>query len=266
MGEVAQTMSELKRAGKKALVPFITAGFPTPEAFPELLVEISRVADVVEIGVPFSDPLADGPVIQQTSQVALEQGVTLSWIVETLGKPGLRQHVAAPLVLMSYLNPLFQLEMGDLFQAARRAAVAGMIIPDLPLEEGSEFEQRARGQNMDLIYLLAPTTSDERARAITERSAGFVYLVSVTGVTGARDEFPPQTLTFLRRIRTLTEKPLCVGFGISRPQQIKQIASQVDGVIVGSGLLRAIMGNPSDPNAAARDFLLELRQALEECE
>ncbi|MBI3950368.1 MAG: tryptophan synthase subunit alpha [Acidobacteria bacterium] len=264
MGEVTNTMTELRRAGKKALVPFITAGFPTRGSFRQLLAEVSRIADVVEIGVPFSDPLADGPVIQHTSQMALEQGVNLPWILETMAD--CCQQMAAPLVLMSYLNPLLRLTTEDALQAAHRAGVAGMIVPDLPVEEGREFEKLAGDREIDLIYLIAPTTGDARARMIAERSQGFIYLVSITGLTGARDEFPQETFGFLKRVRALTDKPLCLGFGISRPEQVRQIAPHVDGVIVGSSLLRVIMKNPSDPINAAKGFLLQFKQALEEVE
>ncbi|RMG50081.1 MAG: tryptophan synthase subunit alpha [Acidobacteria bacterium] len=264
MGEVATRMTALQRAGKKALVPFVTAGFPTRDVFPRLLEEVFRFADVVEIGVPFSDPLADGPVIQHTSQVALEQGVTLPWILEMLADRQVRASLSVPVVLMSYLNPLLQVSDGDVFERARRAGVAGVIIPDLPVEEGAVYEAAARDQQMDLIYLVAPTTSRERARLIADRSQGFVYLVSITGVTGARDAFPAETFEFLRRMRALTNKPLCVGFGISRPEQVKRLAPEVDGVIVGSSLLRAIMEAPSDPMGAVRRLLLPLRRALDE--
>jgi len=264
MGEVARTMAELKRVGKKALMPFITAGFPTRESFPPLLAAVSQLADVVEIGVPFSDPLADGPIIQHTSHVALEQGVTLPWILETLSDPRVREQVKAPLVLMSYLNPLLQLRMESILEAAQPAGIAGMIVPDLPVEEGREFETLAGDHHVDLIYLMAPTTGDQRARRIAEQSQGFIYLVSVTGVTGARDEFPPETVAFLKRVRALTDKPICVGFGISRPEQVRHIAPHVDGVIIGSGLLRVVMEHPSDSIGAAKEFLLPFRQALEE--
>ncbi len=264
MGEVATRMTALQRAGKKALVPFVTAGFPTRDVFPQLLEEVSRFADIIEIGVPFSDPLADGPVIQHTSQVALEQGVTLPWILEMLADQQARASVSVPVVLMSYLNPLLQISDGDFFERARRANVAGVIIPDLPVEEGAPYEIAARDQQMDLIYLIAPTTSQERARLIADRSQGFVYLVSITGVTGARDAFPAETFDFLRRMRALTNKPLCVGFGISRPEQVRQLAPEVDGVIVGSSLLRVIMEAPSDPIRAAQRMLTPLRRALDE--
>jgi tryptophan synthase alpha chain len=255
-------MNDLKRAGKKALVPFITAGFPSLEIFPRLLMAVSELADVVEIGVPFSDPLADGPVIQQASQAALEQGVTLPWILETLADCQARERMKSPLVLMSYLNPLLQYAQGDVFAAARRSQVAGLIVPDLPVEESEAFEAQARAHQLDLICLVAPTTGSDRATYIAERSQGFVYLVSITGVTGARNTFPPETFQFLERMRQLTDKPLCIGFGISQPDQVQQIAPYVDGVIVGSGLLRAIMNAPSDPIRAAQDFLQPIKQAL----
>jgi tryptophan synthase alpha chain len=257
-------MTELKRAGKKALVPFITAGFPTMEIFPQLLKELSRIADVVEIGVPFSDPLADGPVIQYTSQIALGQRVNIPWILETLGDPRVREHVAAPLVLMSYLNPLLRLKAESIFERAPGAGVSGMIVPDLPVEEGREFEALARRYQMDLVYLIAPTTGDARARMIAERAQGFVYLVSITGVTGGRGEYAEETFAFLERMRALTDKPVCMGFGISRPEQVRQIAPYVDGVIIGSSLLRTIIENPSDPIHAASEFLSSFRTALGE--
>lgn len=266
MGEVAKTMAELKRVGKKALIPFLTAGFPTRDSFPSLLTAVSHWADVVEIGVPFSDPLADGPVIQHTSQVALAQGVTLPWILETLAESRQQGQVRAPLVLMSYFNPLLQLGRENLFEAAQRAGIAGLIVPDLPVEEGHEVEVLARDYHLDLIYLMAPTTGARRARQIAERSQGFIYLVSITGVTGARDEFPPETVAFLKRVRALTDKPICVGFGISRPEQVRQLAPYVDGVILGSSLLRVLIEHSSDPIRAAEEFLWPFRQALEEIE
>jgi tryptophan synthase alpha chain len=266
MGEVAQTMAAIRRAGKKALVPFVTAGFPTPDLFPDLLVKISELADVVEIGVPFSDPLADGPVIQETSQIALAHGVNLSWILETLADAKVRDPLSAPVVLMSYLNPLIRIMDEGVFEKARRAGVAGLILPDLPVEEGEEFEALAHTHEMDLIYLMAPTTGDERARLIAERSQGFIYLVSITGVTGTQGDFPPETFAFLERARKLTDKPLCIGFGISQPEQVRHIAPYVDGVIIGSSVLRVIMQNPASPLQAAEDFLGKIRQALEEYE
>jgi tryptophan synthase alpha chain len=257
MGNVAAKMQELRQAGKKALMPFLTAGFPSPSEFPALLGEVSQIADVVEVGVPFSDPLADGPVIQYTSQVALERGVTLPSILETLS--GLR--AGAPLVLMSYLNPLLRFSSDGVFKKVRDAGISGMIISDLPVEEGESYERDAAAHDLDLVYLLTPTTGGSRARLITERSGGFVYLVSITGVTGARDRFSDEMIEFLARIRKLTDKPLCVGFGISKPEHVAQVAPYVDGVIVGSALLRVMMENPGDYIGKAREFLLELKGA-----
>jgi tryptophan synthase alpha chain len=263
-------MQELRRAGKKALIPFLTAGFPSLAEFPSLLAEVSRIGDLVEIGVPFSDPLADGPVIQQTSQRALQQGATLLWILKTIAEPNLHRQIEAPLILMSYLNPLLQCQRSAvssqqsalMLQKVQRAGVSGMIIPDLPVDEGEPFERLAASYDIDLIYLLAPTTSVPRARLIAERSRGVVYLVSITGVTGARDRFSEDMVEFLKRIRALTDKPLCVGFGISRPEHVAQVAPHVDGIIVGSALLRVIIENPTDCINKAKEFLLELKQSL----
>jgi tryptophan synthase alpha chain len=216
---------------------------------------------LVEVGVPFSDPLADGPVIQQTSQTALEQGVTLASILDAL-----RTHAQAGgprhIILMSYLNPLLQQPLESVFRSARGAGVGGVILSDVPVEEGGPFERLAAAQDLDLIYLLSLTTSEARARLIAERSRGFVYLVSITGVTGARDRFSDETMEFLRRVRDVTDQPLCVGFGISRPEHVRQVAPYVDGVIVGSALLRVVMDNPTDYLGQAREFLLELREAM----
>lgn len=264
MGQVAHRMNELKRAGQKALIPFLTAGFPAPEIFPRLLAAVDELADVVEIGVPFSDPLADGPVIQRASHTALQQGVTLPWILQTLADAQAHALLRSPLVLMSYLNPLLQYAAENITAAARRAQVAGLIVPDLPVEESAWLEAQARDHQLDLIYLVAPTTSSQRARFIAERSQGFVYAVSITGVTGARTDFPPETFAFLQRMRQLTDRPLCVGFGISHPHQVQRIAPYVDGVIVGSGLLQAILEAPSDPVRAAQDFLWPIKRALEQ--
>ncbi|MCS6805447.1 MAG: tryptophan synthase subunit alpha [Acidobacteriota bacterium] len=260
MGQVACRMNELKRAGRKALIPFLTAGFPSPEIFLRLLRAVDELADLIEIGVPFSDPLADGPVIQRASQMALQQGITLDWILQTLANTQTR----APLVLMSYLNPLLQYVAGNVAAAAHHAQIAGLIVPDLPVEESAPLEAQARDHQLDMIYLVAPTTSAERARYIAERSHGFVYLVSITGVTGARASFPSETFEFLHRMRQVTDRPLCLGFGVSHPRQVERIAPYVDGVIVGSGLLHAIMDAPSDPIRAAQDFLWPIKRALEQ--
>ncbi len=237
MDKLAQTILQARRDRRKALVPFLVADHPSPARFREALLEAARYADVIEIGVPFTDPLADGPVIQAAGANALAQGATMKGLFETLA--GLQGAVPPPLVLMLSMNQV--LAAGRTF--TRRCAdlgVTGLIVPDLPFEESTGLRATCDEADIALVAMLAPTTSEARARAILQQARGFIYLVSVTGVTGVRKEFSPQTLDYLRRVRAMTDKPLCVGFGISAPAQIAQLRDAADGFIVGSALVKAL--------------------------
>ena len=236
MSKIASVFSQ---PGHKALIAYVTVGYPSIEAtLKAVLLLADSGCDIVELGIPFSDPLADGVTIQKSSFHALHNGVTPQLCLELAEQ--LSQKVDIPLVFMTYFNPVFGYGLKEFGTACAGSGIQGLIIPDLPPEEGSELEAASRRQGLDLIYLLAPTSTEERIRLVAERSQGFIYLVSVTGVTGARDRLPADLEAFVARVRKVATQPLCVGFGISTPQQASQIAQIADGVIVGSRLIQLI--------------------------
>ena len=223
--------------GHKALIAYITVGYPTIDATLKVVPLLSQNgADIVELGIPFSDPLADGVTIQKSSFHALQNGVTPRLCLEIAKE--LSRKVNIPLVFMTYFNPVFNYGLEEFGAACAGSGISGLIIPDLPPEEGTELETISQRQGLDLIYLLAPTSTEERIRLVAERSRGFIYLVSVTGVTGVRDRISTNLAAFVGRVRKVATQPLCVGFGISTPQQAGQIARIADGVIVGSRLIQ----------------------------
>ncbi len=220
----------------------------------------SSGCDIVELGIPFSDPLADGVTIQKASFRALKNGVTPQLCLEVARQ--LSQMVEIPLVFMTYFNPVFSYGLEEFCSACASSGIDGLIIPDLLPEEGSELEAVTQRQNLDLIYLLAPTSTDERIRLVTERSRGFIYLVSVTGVTGARDKLPANLGTFVTRVKKVATQPLCIGFGISTPEQARHVARLADGVIVGSRIIQLM--EAEDNFISVGDFIRGLRHALDE--
>jgi len=222
---------------QRALIPYLTAGFPTSDVSLETLRRVVAAgADFVEVGVPFSDPLADGPTIQRTTQAALEQGMTVARVLELVGKAALE----VPVVIMTYLNPVMAYGVERFARDARAAGVAGVILTDLPAGADPAVEQVVRSSALDLIRLVAPTTDDRRLRTALETSTGFVYLISRLGVTGARDTVPSDLEQHVRRIRAVTPLPVAVGFGISTPAQAQAAARHADGVVVGSALMDAL--------------------------
>lgn len=237
-GILSAYLLEKKARGEKALVSYLIAGYPTEKGFQKHLASVLEASDLVEIGFPFSDPLADGTTIQRAFQRVLERGLTFEAFCRLLAPVTSRSR--KPLMLMSYLNPILR---HGLEKAASRLAelnVRGILFPDLPLEEGEPVRKVMNRHGIELVYLLSPATRLERARRILRRSQAFVYLVSLKGVTGARSRLPAETLRYLRRIRPLCSKPLYVGFGISRPSQAAQLSPWADGVIVGSALLERL--------------------------
>ncbi len=262
MSRITTAFEGLRRAGRTALMPFLTMGYPHRESALELVPALVEAgADLIELGVPFSDPLADGATIQAASQQALANGMTPALCLEQVA--ALRERgVAVPLILMGYYNPFFQMGLEGFARRAAEAGVDGVIVPDLPPEESEPLQAALRGQGLDLIFLLAPTTDDARVRSVARRAGGFLYLVSLTGVTGARDRLPSDLERFVARVRQVTDLPLAVGFGIGRPEQAARVARIADGVIVGSALLRAI-GSGADPVAAARTFVASLRRGMD---
>ncbi len=253
-------ISSVFRPGHKALIAYVTVGYPTIEAPLKAVPLLARKGcDIVELGIPFSDPLADGATIQKASFHALENGVTPQLCRDVAKK--LRQKVDIPLVFMTYYNPVLSYGLDKFCGACVSAGVDGLIIPDLPVEEGSELEPCTERHGLDLIYLLAPTSTDERVRLVAERSRGFIYLVSLTGVTGSRDRLPADLGKFVARVRKVTKKPLCVGFGISTAEQAREVARTADGIIVGSRIIQ-LMETDSTLNAVGK-FARELRQAID---
>jgi tryptophan synthase alpha chain len=241
--------AQLRSGGRKAFVAFLTAGDPSLErtvaAVPEL--EAGGV-DVLELGVPFSDPLADGPVIQRSSERALRHGVTLSAVLEVTKV--IRRSSRLPLVLFSYFNPLLRYGLDRLARDAKAAGVDGVLVTDLPPEEASDWLGAARGSDLDTVFLAAPTSPDERLRRVAEASRGFVYAVSRTGVTGERGSLSEDASPLIERLRALTKAPLALGFGISTPEQVRQAAEVADGVVVGSALVRFLEERPEGDLAA----------------
>jgi len=260
LDHIASVFAHARAAGCAALMPYYTLGYPdgpTSEAVIRAIAEAG--ADLIELGVPFSDPLADGPTIQRSSQVALARGMTSARCLELTGRlraGGVRQ----PLLLMGYVNPILAYGSGRFVADAAAEGANGLIVPDLPPEEAGEIEAACAAHGLALIYLAAPTSTSERLAKVAARTTGFLYLVSVTGVTGAREGLPPDLRAFVERARAVARTPLAVGFGISTPAQAQAVSQFADGVIVGSALINAVTG-AADPAATAAGFVHTLREA-----
>jgi len=247
------------RPDHKALIAYLTVGYPTPETtYEAAIILASSGCDIIELGIPFSDPLADGATIQKASYQALKQGITPQICLEVAHK--LRQKVATPLVFMSYYNPILSFGLEAFCRASAKAGTDGLIIPDLPPEEGAELEASTKQHKLDLIYLLTPTSTEKRISLVAKKSEGFIYLVSLTGVTGARQTLPPELEDFVKRVRQKTPKPLCIGFGVSNPEQARRVARIADGVIVGSRLIQSI--DEDATLSSLKSLTLSLRAAL----
>jgi tryptophan synthase alpha chain len=253
---IARRFAQLKAEGRRAFVPYVTAGHPDPERSVALLQGLEAAgADIVEVGVPFSDPMADGAVIQASSQKALDQGVRFDQVLEIIG----RAKLSIPVVLFSYLNPL--LRGGD--DALRRAADAGahgVLVTDLPLGADPEREAWFASSPLDFIRLVAPTTPSERMSEIARTGSGFVYLISRLGVTGEQSKLPPELPATAARLRAATTLPLCIGFGIATPEQARAVAGLGDGVVVGSAIVRAA----DESVDAALALAASLRRGIDE--
>lgn len=232
-------LNAAKAAGRLGLIPFLPAGYPTKERFWDEIAALDAAgADVIEIGVPFSDPVADGPVVEEASLSCLEQGVCLSWILTEL--KARRAGFQAEFVLMGYLNPLLAYGMSKFCKDAVDAGVAGVIIADMPLEESEEIRDTMEIFGLDMVYLVGLNTPAERLEAYAEVAKGFLYFVSVLGTTGVRDCLPPEVLGKLKEVRERFEIPVALGFGIKEPAQTKPFAGLIDAVVFGSALIRHI--------------------------
>jgi len=244
---------------KPIFMPYFPLGYPDLATSIDVIEALAKNgADLIEVGLSFSDPLADGPVIQQATQVALEKGITVKKSLEAVKELRARG-VTIPLILMGYYNPMLAYGLEKFIRDSREAGADGFIIPDLPMEEAEEFT--AVAGDMPLIQMLAPTSPDERMEAIARNAKGFIYLVSVTGVTGERREISNDLGALIARVRAHTSAPVCVGFGIGTPEQAQQVGQLADGVIVGSACVKMI-GGSQKPVETAKQFAAEFRGAL----
>lgn len=249
---VSTAIRTRRATGQPALIAYITAGFPKREAFIKQLNAVAAAVDVVEIGVPFTDPMADGTTIQRSSRVALEQGVSLRWILQELSRAEAKPQ--APLLLMSYLNPLLAYGIDRLPEEAARAGIAGFIVPDLPYEESRELRDALDAHGLALVQFVTPVTPVERMQMLCEGSGGFIYAVTMTGTTGKNVAVPEEVLEYFQRVKKLSPVPVCAGFGIRSREQVQRLAPFIDGAIVGSALVE-VLERGEDP---AR-FLRSLR-------
>jgi tryptophan synthase alpha chain len=240
--------------GRPALVGFLTAGFPTRLSFKDNLAAVAEVCDVVEVGVPFSDPMADGTTIQRASFAALADGVTLPWIFDELRS--VKGRHAPPILLMSYLNPLLSVGLDALPRAAAAGGVAGFIVPDLPFEESADLKRALDGEGLALVQMVTPVTPPERLAMLCREAKGFVYAVTMTGTTGtgkSTAEVPADVLDYMDRVRQCSKVPVCAGFGIRSREQVAGFAGHVDGVVVGSALVE-VLERGEDPRAFLRSL------------
>ncbi len=243
---------DLKTGGQPALVAFLTAGYPEPREFLKALRAVAGAADAVEIGVPFSDPMADGVTIQRSSQHAIEKGVTLSWILDELARRDFE--LPAPVLLMSYLNPLLVYGYDALAARAAKVGVSGFIVPDLPYEESAPFAAALNTHGLALVQLVTPATPPERLKRVCGASQGFVYAVTRLGLTGSESTLPPDTAKYLAAVKAASPLPVCAGFGVRRADQVKVIGQHADGAVVGAALVE-VLERGEDPAA----FLKALR-------
>jgi len=261
MSRIEGVFKKLKNK-RAAFIPFVVAGDPDLKTTESLVLKMAECgADIIELGVPFSDPLADGPTIQTASQRALKNGVNLKEIFRVAER---LKGIPTPLVLMTYFNPVFQYGLKDFAEDCHRHGIGGVIIPDLPPEEAGPWIQEANSLNVDTIFLIAPTSSTKRIRLASCCGRGFIYYVSITGVTGTRGKLPEELETAIGQIRKYSRKPVAVGFGISTPEQVKELSRFADGVIVGSAIVKLIEENLKQPDLVIRvgSFVASLVEAL----
>jgi len=258
----AMKINEAFGKGRAALMPYFTIGYPDYESSLDVIEAcVEAGADLMELGVPFSDPLADGPTIQHSTQIALENGITVKQCLAAVAELRSRG-VTIPLILMGYINPVLAYGLEKFVSDAAESGASGFIVPDLPPDEGGALRSICQQHGLDLVFLLSPNSSEKRIQYVTEQSSGFVYLVSVLGVTGDRAVMLVELAEFIERVRAQTDKSLAVGFGISTPEQAAAVGEIADGVIVGSALVKAA-GQGDDPVGAARDFVSGLKAAIE---
>jgi tryptophan synthase alpha chain len=261
MSRIGAAFRRLRKNKGKALIPFLTAGDPNPAATKKLILALEEAgADVIELGVPFSDPMADGPVIQKASERALAKGMTLKKVLSLVSQ--VRKTSQVPLLLMGYFNPILSYGLERFARDADKAGVDGAIVVDLPPEESADLDRALKKNGIDLIYLLTPTSDAERIRIVCRRARGFIYFVSMTGVTGGRLKSEEEIRQKVGEIRRHTALPVAVGFGISNPEQARAMAKIGDGAVVGSALISLINNNAKNPSPKAQAFVRRLKGAL----
>ena len=262
MSRIDATFKRLRDAGRGGLVTYVTAGDPDRNTSLEILARLAgEGADLLEVGVPFSDPLADGPVIQRASERALAAGMTLSGVLDVVGE--LRTRIDTPIVLFTYANPVLRMNAATFARAAREAGVDGVLILDYPVEEAEPLRQTLVNDGLDPIFLISPTTSDARIRRSADLGRGFLYVISRLGVTGARDRMANGTCALLTRVRAQSPLPVAVGFGISRPEHVAEACRHADAAVVGSGLVNVIAeSRKEDAAARAGDYVRWLKSGL----
>lgn len=263
MSRIEATIKNVNLLGEKALIAYVMAGDPNLEESGRIILEVEKAgADIIEIGVPFSDPVADGPTIQKAAERALKHNVSLGDILDLVAR--LRHQTKVPLILMSYANPIFVYGIEGFFKAAKKSGINGVIIPDLPPEEAKVFLLHARRQLIDMIFLVAPTSTPERAGKIVKTGSGFVYYVPLTGVTGSKLGDKTSIGKRVETLKSMTDLPVAAGFGISSPEDAKSLSKDADGIIVGSAIVRIIETAGSDPdylNSLTR-FVASLKGAI----
>jgi len=254
---IEKVFKRLKKEGKKAFIPYVMAGDPSVERTKEVVLLFEECgADIVELGVPFSDPLADGPTIQRASERALKNGVTLRRVISCV--KDLREITQIPIVLMTYFNPVFKYELEHFIKDAKDSGVDGVIIPDLPPDEAADFIKLSRAATLDTIFLLAPTSTADRIEKVARASSGFIYYVSITGITGADLLLDGSMEVLIEEIRKYTNRPIAVGFGVSTPFQASAVAKVSDAVIVGSAIVKRLHESPDE----LKHYLTSLREAI----
>ena len=261
MNRIDKKFRELRKQGKKALIIYITAGYPGLSKTKELILEIEKNgADIIELGIPFSDPLADGPTIQRASYLALKSGATLKKIISLV--KDIRKKTQIPIVFMTYYNPVLSFGINRFVKSAKSAGVDGVIIPDLPPEEAKGLMEISKNLDFSNIFLLTPTSTKKRFIVVSEASSGFIYYVSLAGVTGARRKLPVELKNRIKAIKEITEKPVCAGFGVSNAMQAAQVAKSADGVIIGSAVVNILLKDKNNCVKKTGAFVKGLRNAV----
>jgi tryptophan synthase alpha chain len=263
MTRIGCLFETLRREGRKGLIAYLTAGDPHPSRTPAMVEALERGgADLVELGVPFSDPIADGPVIQRAGERALRAGTNLHRVLEIAAQ--VRRRSPIPLLLFTYLNPVLRYGLEPLARDASAAGIDGCLLTDVSVEEARDYVEVMRGHALDTVFLAAPTSTDRRLRLVAEYSSGFVYLVSRTGVTGERDSLSSMAAPLVERVRRVTELPLALGFGISRPEHVAEAARQTDAAVVGSAIVRVVEQSAAGPSLESdlESFVRALKKGI----